>query len=376
MLNDTLAYNISMSKEIIENTSVKVAFSPFCNFNCEYCGGNGERKNSPYPAVMEDYRSTPLTGGQILTTEQTTECFKALASAGFKRIRPTGGEPTLNPEWDILIENAHELGFSVDITTNGSRLNRYLDDKKNLPVGLTMVKISLDTDDPDEYKKINGGMGDLKDVEKAISRILNLGAYVRLNTVLTRDRCNPGAIKQILDYSETLGIQQTQLLDLVYYPNYPSANLERLASNKKYWEEQFVSFKEFEDTFSQIYPDSKFSFASGQFGVNFWKTTLPSGLVVTFKDSTSTMRDEKCFNCPVFCQEGRCLLRLGTDGNLTPCPDYKAELPDNFNIPESVKDGSFTQKIGVIKESLINSKRVRSIEMFAKAHNLKLPDKV
>jgi len=367
---------VRVLREIVSETSIKVAFSPACNFRCEYCGGGRGRKGSPYPAAMEDYRATSLKSGRMLNTDEMTNCLRALATAGFKRIRPTGGEPTLNPEWDLLVERANEIGFSVDITTNGSRLNSYLDKKKKLPNGLSMVKVGLDTPDPIRYHEVNGGRGDLKDVERAIVRVLGLGMYVRLNTVLTRSGCGVETLKNMMEYSESLGVQQVQLLDLVYYPNYPSNDPEVLQNNKSYWENQFVSFNEFRKIFRQAYPNGNFSSTPGQFGVDFWKTTLPSGLVVTFKDSTSTMRDEKCFKCPVFCQEGRCLLRLGTDGNLTPCPDYRSELPDNFNVLDSVRDATFNKKINVLVDSLVNSKKTRTIEMFARVHGLKLPEKV
>lgn len=363
-------------QNMLEHTSIKVAFSTTCNFICEYCGGGKNRAHSGYPAAMEDYRATPINHGKILSTSELLSALQSLREAGFGQIRPTGGEPTLNPDWANLVEGAANMGYSVDITTNASLLNRYLDIHGKLPDGLSMVKVSLDTDDPEEFRKISGGKGDLKDIEKAIQRIIELGVYVRANTVLIRENCNPNKLKRIIEYAKSLGIPQVQFLDLVYYPNYPSQNTEVLEGNKSYWEKQFVAFEEFQDVLVSIYPEAKFELASGQFGVNFWKATLDNGVVITFKDSTTTMRDEKCFACTEFCQEGRCLLRLGTDGNVTPCPDYRAELPDHFNVLESVSNGSFEENIGVIIRAFWAAERTRTIELFAKKHGLVLPERV
>lgn len=359
---------------LLESISVKVAFHPGCNFKCDYCGGNGDRPNSPYSAAMEDYRNKPISTGIFLDTSDMERCFKALRAAGFTRIRPTGGEPTLNPEWADWINKADQVGLKADITTNGSQLNRFLDKHKTLPSGLTMIKISLDTQDPEIYKKTNGIRGNLPDLERAIRRLAEAGVYVRLNSVLTRENCDENKIREFMKYAEDLGVKQVQYLDLVYYSNSPSTKPDKLQENKTYWEEQFVAFSEYRKIFSQVEPSVEFLLAKGQFGVNFWSTTLPSGLIVTFKDSTFTMRDTKCLACPVFCQEGRCLIRMGTDGNITPCPDYRTELPDNFNILESLDDGTFNQKLGVITQAFMTSQRLYSIEEFARRHQLKLPD--
>jgi molybdenum cofactor biosynthesis enzyme MoaA len=246
-------------------------------------------------------------------------------------------------------------------------LSHYLDNHNSkLPKGLSTVKVSLDTYDPEEFKRITRG-GDLNKIMDGVSRISSQ-TWVRANTVVLRSNTTPEKIKGLIDFCQSLGMKQVQFLDLVYYSNLPSAN-------PNFWEEQFVGWPEFARVFKQVQPEAKFTELTNQFGVNFHSTKLDNGFIITFKDSTSTMRDPMCATCPLYCQEGRCLVRVATDGNVTFCPDYKAELP-HFNGVRTLQDGSFDQKVNEIAKIVESSIRMRTIEIFAKKHNLKLPDEI
>lgn len=350
--------------EALNQISVKVAFSPACNLQCEYCGGSIDRKSSPIPAAMEDYRSENMLTGSI-STDKLLLVLDQLYKAGFNSIRPTGGEPTLRSDWDYVVDQAAKIGYQgVDITTNGVTLNTYLDSHDGkLPVGLSTIKLSLDTCDPEEFRHVTGG-ADLNKIMSGVKRITDQ-VFVRANTVLLRRNLTPEKLANFMEFIHKNGLHQVQFLDLVYYPNLPNAN-------KEFWEEEFVAFPEFRQVFAQVFPEVKFTRSSGQFGVNFFQTTLPDGLIVSFKDSTTTMRDKSCRECPLLCQEGRCLIRVGTDGNITFCPDYGAELL-HFNGLQAIEDGTFDQQLAVLADIAKSSRSTRTIELFAKCYDLKLP---
>lgn len=353
--------------ESLRPVSIKLALTSNCNLNCTYCDGPVGRAKLSTPAAMEDYRAEHISTGSI-STDQLLQLFKEFSDRGFASVRPTGGEPTLRHDWDYVVDTLAKTGYQgVDITTNGMLLSHYLDNHGGkLPEGLSTVKVSLDTYDPEEFKCVTRG-GDLNKIMDGVSRISGQ-TWVRANTVVLRSNTTPEKIKGLIDFCQGLGMKQIQFLDLVYYPNLPSAN-------PKFWEEQFVAWPEFARVFKQIYPEAKFTEPTNQFGVNFHRTELSNGFVVTFKDSTSTMRDPKCATCPLYCQEGRCLVRVATDGNVTFCPDYKAELP-HFNGIRTLQDGTFDQKVDEIADIVESSVRMRTIEIFAQKHNLKLPDEI
>ena len=129
--------------EILHEISAKVAFSPTCNLRCVYCRGSGS--DTTLPASMEDFRRQPLETGSI-STEVLLKILQHLHNEGLRQIRPTGGEPMLRRDWDMVVTEAARMGYSnVDITTNGILLENYLENHGSLPEGLSMVKISLDS---------------------------------------------------------------------------------------------------------------------------------------------------------------------------------------------------------------------------------------
>ncbi len=351
---------------LVENLSIKVALTNTCNFKCMYCMGSETVPYSELISKMEDFRVAPLETGNI-STDQLLNVLRAFRQEGFQSIRPTGGEPTIRKDWDRIVNEAADMGYKgVDITTNGATLSWYLKNHEGkLPYGLSTVKVSLDTCDPDEFRKITGG-GDRYKVMRGVEEIADQ-VWVRANTVLLRSNATPKKLSSLLNFAQKLRMKQVQFLDLVYYPNMPGAD-------PTFWEKEFIAFPEFQKVMEQITPGIQFEQAAGQFGVNFHKATL-DGLVITFKDSTSTMRDAMCETCPVYCQEGRCLVRVGTDGNVTFCPDYQGELW-HFNGPESLQNGTFSRNTGIIKQIVRGSRRTRTIEIFAKRHNLRLPKDV
>lgn len=353
-------------ERIFDTYNLKVAFSGNCNLNCNYCGGSKDRHIWPVPGKMEDYRAEPINTGSI-STDQLLELLQNFRRHGFAGIRPTGGEPTLRRDWDVVVEKAANMGFNdVDITTNGTTLTQYLNHHNGkIPNGLSTVKVSLDTCDPEEFRKITGG-GDLNKVIRGIEAIADQ-VWVRANNVLLRSNNKPEKIARFLDFCHNLGMKQVQFLDLVHYPNLPSAD-------PKFWEEEFVAWPEFHQTIKKVYPDIKFDLRIPKpVGVNFYSATLNNGLVVSFKDSTTTSRDSLCNQCPIYCQEGRCLIRIGTDGNITPCPDYEAKLW-HFNGPKAINDGSFDDNIKIIQLIAETSQRLPTLETFAQHHNLRLPE--
>lgn len=347
--------------EILSLVNAKVAFSSDCNLSCTYCEGKRGFCLGK-PAAMEDFRRTPLEQGNI-SSEVLIKILEELHRAGVGGISPTGGEPMLREDWDELVREIAHLGYDrVDLTTNGLLLETYLEKKGGLPEGLTLIKISLDTHDPEHFRNITGG-GSLEKVVKGI-RAVSGRVYTRANRVLLRSELNQ--LVPYVDFCRSLGLKEASFLDLVCYTN------RNKDGEVSYFEREFVGYPEFAKIFERqlgvgMVPMEKW-------GVLFHQATLSDGFKISFKDSRVTRRASQCDHCRVFCQEGLCLLRIGTDGNLTMCPDYRAELP-SYDTKKMLEEGILTKALGSIAEIFTSSKQVRTIECFAQKHGISL-DKV
>lgn len=340
-----------MSKKEFKR-NVRIAVSSICNLNCIYCEGNsGYRKDKM--GAMEDFRKTTLDNGNI-SYNDLIKILKVFRKVGFNGITLTGGEPLLNKNWDKIIETAYELGFERnEITTNGILLGRYFKEHKKLPKGLSLIKVSFDTIDEKRFKEETGG-GDLRKVIEAV-KMVSPYITVRANKVMLREDLKD--LKEYLEVCQEIGFREVILLDLVMYPNRDNK------SDIDFFKRQYVSYTELLEELKKI---DNINFKRNKYGHS---AITKSGLKIILKDSNLTLRDEQCENCSLYCQEGKFTVRVATDGNITMCPDYKAELI-SINGMKALKDGTLENKLKKLYNSLNDSKEYETINIFKQKHNL------
>lgn len=121
---------------------LRLSVTERCGQKCTYCSKSG--------------------GGEcIKESELRCEDFvliaKACAQLGFKKIRITGGEPLLRRDLTDIIAGISGLGAYRDIalTTNAQMLSRQAPALK--AAGLMRCNVSLDSLNPDTYRRITGG---------------------------------------------------------------------------------------------------------------------------------------------------------------------------------------------------------------------------
>lgn len=119
---------------------VRIAVTDRCNLRCTYC--------MPEEGVEFRHRD------EMLTAEETLRIISVLAKVGVKKVRFTGGEPTIRKDIVNLVAGAAATpGIKgVHLTTNGLLLHRYAKDL--LDAGLTGINVSLDSMDTDRFMRI------------------------------------------------------------------------------------------------------------------------------------------------------------------------------------------------------------------------------
>ena len=319
----------------LNKRNIRVAIFPLCNFNCIYCDGEQRYGKPGRPGAMEDFRRKPLGDGNI-NIDMILEIIKALHLAGFEGMTLTGGEPFLNPEWDVIVERSKGIGMKrVGITTNGLLLNTYIQKNKHLPTGLDLVTISLDTIDPKRFKEITGNdkLGEiirgLKAAKKANPKLI-----IRANKIVMRSDT-----KSFLDYikfcKKSGFIDEINLLNLILKDK----------KNVEFFEKEFMSTEEILNFFSKqkrynFSMDDKYEFIA----------RLPSGLKIILKDTNLTLRNRQCLGCPIYCQEGFYTVRVATDGTINTCMDYRVKLPF-IDGPAEFNKGTLLKKVkGLVKD--------------------------
>ena len=151
---------------------LRISLTDRCNLRCVYC----------MPAVGMHFMPRP----ELLTSEELLLVVRAAARAGFRKIRLTGGEPSLRPD---LVELVRAIKATPGIehmamTTNALRLKQLAQPLKD--AGLDRVNICIDTLDPQKFRQMTRG-GRLEQVWEGIEAADQAGLHpIKLNAVVVR----------------------------------------------------------------------------------------------------------------------------------------------------------------------------------------------
>ena len=119
---------------------LRISVTDRCNFRCLYC--------------MPEEGLQWLPKAEILSYEEIADVVAQLAPMGLRRLRITGGEPTIRPNLDELIRMLRAVPAVEDIalSTNGVRLPRIAGLYRE--AGLDRVNISADSLRPERIAAI------------------------------------------------------------------------------------------------------------------------------------------------------------------------------------------------------------------------------
>lgn len=156
-----------------------------CNFRCSYCLPNGflARPGRPEP----------------LSREEITRLLQGFAAVGLRKLRLTGGEPSLRRDLPEIIASAAAVGGieSIGLTSNGTLLDRRVERWRE--AGLTNLNISVDALERERFHAITGH-DRLDEILRGIELARGLGfKAIKLNAVLLRG-LNDGQMPQWLAY--------------------------------------------------------------------------------------------------------------------------------------------------------------------------------
>lgn len=177
---------------------MRVSIIDRCNLRCQYC-------------MPTDIKWIPPQ--EILSLEEITEICRQASQIGIKKIKVTGGEPLIRKGCVDLIRMLKEIpGIEqVTLTTNGVLLAQYAEQLNN--AGLDAINVSLDTLDPEKYRKITQSDA-LADVLDGISAIEKYDIPLKINSVLQRGVNDS-------DWQELIGLAKDRRIDVRFIEMMP-----------------------------------------------------------------------------------------------------------------------------------------------------------
>jgi GTP 3',8-cyclase len=150
---------------------LRISLTDHCNLRCIYC-------------MPEDQTFRP--NADLMQDDEIFLFARLFAELGFDKIRLTGGEPTVRANIVEIVRGiASTPGIrNVSMTTNGIMLKRLA--KPLAEAGLQRVNVSIDTLDPDKFKRLTR-WGKLEQVWEGILAAEAAGMKpVKLNAVVVK----------------------------------------------------------------------------------------------------------------------------------------------------------------------------------------------
>lgn len=155
---------------------LRVSVTDRCDLRCVYC-------------MAEEMTFLPKK--DLLSLEELEQVCGAFIDSGVDKIRITGGEPLVRKG---VMQLFHALGRrlgagpgkglrEVTLTTNGTQLARHAAELAD--AGVRRINVSLDTLDPDKFRRISR-WGDLDKVLEGLGEAKAAGLKVKINTVALR----------------------------------------------------------------------------------------------------------------------------------------------------------------------------------------------
>ena len=191
---------------------LRISVTDRCNFRCTYC--------MPFDEYVW------IAKQEILTFEEIERLARIFIGLGVERIRLTGGEPLLRKDLHRLVERLAALGGLQDLclTTNGALLAEQAPLLKS--AGLKRINVSLDTLDPEKFKRIVK-RGNLAKVLEGLFAAQRQGLHpIKINAVLERG-VNDDEIISLVEFSRShgFGIRFIEYMDVGNSNSWKSAKM-------------------------------------------------------------------------------------------------------------------------------------------------------
>jgi cyclic pyranopterin phosphate synthase len=154
-------------------TYLRLSVTDRCDLRCTYC-------------MAERMRFLPRA--EVLSLDELDRLASAFVRLCVRKLRLTGGEPLVRPDFLRLVERLSRHLDSgaleeITLTTNASRLEAFAGPLAAL--GIKRINVSLDHLDPAAYARITRG-GSVAKATAGIDAAIAAGIKVKLNTVALR----------------------------------------------------------------------------------------------------------------------------------------------------------------------------------------------
>lgn len=159
-----------------------------CNLTCSHCYADSSPHGELFGKMeYEDWRRV----------------VNQASALGCRRLQFIGGEPTLHPQLNDMIDHANQRGFElIEVFTNATRIGTNL--LGCFQRNHVQVATSFYSDEPTIHEKITHGAGSWQRTVDGIRHILSAGLSLRVGVIETEQ--NTGHGQRAINFVKNLGV--------------------------------------------------------------------------------------------------------------------------------------------------------------------------
>lgn len=184
---------------------VDIDLTNICNQDCFYCNSAEHRIAAPVQKHYTEY--IQLLDRLAAWREHTPKSFGSLHTITY----PGGGEPTLLPGYENVIEHTIDLGFLTSLTTNGSQLEALINNVSTDKIRkMAWIGIDVDAGTEELYEVIRRSIPKKSLFGRVMSNakeLVNIGVKVDFKILVNSYNCSYEAFEQIFKKSQEIKIR-------------------------------------------------------------------------------------------------------------------------------------------------------------------------
>ena len=201
------------SKKLLP-AQVDIDLTNICNQDCYYCNSADHRAASPVQKVFSEYITLldKIAGWRNYSPDSygTTHTITY----------PGGGEPTVLPGYEHVIEHTIDLGFLTSLTTNGTKLHKMLDSVNSDKLKkMAWIGIDIDAGSEGLYEDIRQSLGGgswFAQVKQNVIDATNIGLNVDLKCLVNPYNDNQQAVNDLFNYAHDVNARSLHIRPVIY----------------------------------------------------------------------------------------------------------------------------------------------------------------
>lgn len=168
---------------------IQLQYNYICNMKCEHCSIKRFQGTNP---------------NRKLTPKDVGVLAKQADEMGLARFVISGGEPTVFPDLEELVQAIDPEKFYINCDTNGWLLAEKAQFLKN--IGIDRMQLSIDSLNAQEHDEFRHMPGAFDRAMEGIKACQEVGLPLYIQTVVTKERLHSEEFIQFLEYFNGIGL--------------------------------------------------------------------------------------------------------------------------------------------------------------------------